>query len=140
MNSYYESLSQNCKNDYLVGVLTTAIGRGDFRNQLALMTDYIQREAYARGVEQGRKEAVIRQEITNKPKRTLLEILAETWVRWPTANHPQAVQQTSLGDIFCSTYGRKRMFGYVEIAQDQDTAVVTEAEWCQARNNLLNNQ
>ena len=145
MNSYYESLSQDEKNDYLVGVLATAIGRGDFRHQLALMTDYIQREAYYRGVEQGRKEAVIQQEIAKKPKRSLLEILAETWVRWPTANHPhanrpQAVQQTSLGDIFCSTHGRNRMFGYLEIARDQDTAVVTEAEWCQARNNLLNNK
>ena len=128
MNSYYESLSQNEKNDYLVGVLTTAIGRGDFRHQLALMTDYIQREAYYRGVEQGRKEAAIQQE-TAKPKRTLAEILAEEWVCWPDV---QAVEQTCLGQVMCTTRGRALTFGDVEIACDQDTAVVTEKKWLEA--------
>ena len=128
MNSYYESLSQNEKNDYLVGVLTTAIGRGDFRHQLALMTDYIQREAYYRGVEQGRKEAVIQKEIA-KPKRTLAEILAEEWVCWPAV---QAVEQTCLGQVMCTTRGRALIFGDVEIACDQDTAVVTEGKWLEA--------
>lgn len=128
MNSYYEGLSQNEKNDYLVGVLTTAIGRGDFRHQLALMTDYIQREAYYRGVEQGRKEAAIQQE-TAKPKRTLAEILAEEWVCWPDV---QAVEQTCLGHVMCTTRGQALIFGEFEVACDQVTAVVTEGKWLEA--------
>ena len=130
MNSYYESLSQDEKNDYLVGVLTTAIGRGDFRHQLALMTDYIQREAYYRGVEQGRKEAVTREEIAKKPKRTLAEILAEEWEVWPEV---QAVEQTCLGHVMCTTQGRALIFGEFEVACDQDTAVVTESKWLGAK-------
>lgn len=135
MNKYYESLSQNERNDYLVGVLTTAIGRGDFRHQVALMTDYIQREAYYRGVEQGRKEIETRiaAEQETKPSRTLLEILAAEWDLWPAAYDPDAVEQTSLGDIFCSTLGRSRRFGTVEIARDQDTAVVTKSMWTAAK-------
>lgn len=60
----------------------------------------------------------------------LLDILVREWKVWPAG---QAVEQTCLGDIFCTTYGRNRMYGYCEIAEDQDIAVVTRAHWEEAR-------
>ena len=129
MNKFYENLSQDEKNDYLVGHLLAAIGRGDFRNQVAMLVDYVQREAYFRGVEQGRKEAEVQQE-PKKPRRRLVEILAEEWTFWPDV---QAVEQTCLGHVMCTARGRNLIFGEVEVASDQDTAVVTESKWLEAK-------
>lgn len=60
----------------------------------------------------------------------LLDILVREWKEWPAG---QAVEQTCLGVIICTTYGHKRMFGYYGIAEDQELAVITREMWEQAR-------
>jgi hypothetical protein len=66
-------------------------------------------------------------------QRHLVEILAENWRVWPAQ---KAVEQTCLGDVYCSTKGRDLMFGNHEIAVDQDSAVVTKEMWSTMRQTL----
>lgn len=56
----------------------------------------------------------------------LVEILARCWKVWQGMD---AVEQTCLGDVFCCTRGRACIFGTYEIAEDQDSAVVTREQW-----------
>jgi hypothetical protein len=66
-------------------------------------------------------------------QRHLVEILAENWRVWPAR---KAVEQTSLGDVYCSAKGRDLMFGNHEIASDQDSVVVTKEMWSTMRQTL----
>ena len=66
-------------------------------------------------------------------QRKLVQILAENWRFWPAR---KTVEQTSLGDVFCSAKGRDLMFGNHEIASDQDSAVVTKEMWSTMRQAL----
>ena len=50
----YESLSFEGKINYWAGGILVAIGGGKFRDAIALMVDYISREAYARGFAEGK--------------------------------------------------------------------------------------
>lgn len=56
----------------------------------------------------------------------LVDILVQNWKVWPAG---VAVEQTSLGDVFCTTKGRAQMYGTHEIASDQSYAVVTKEQW-----------
>lgn len=41
---------------YWVGTLCLAIGKGKFNEEVSLMMDFYQREAYERGIEAGKKQ------------------------------------------------------------------------------------
>lgn len=78
-------------------------------------------------------EAPARQQNPLGGQRNLVEILAENWRVWPAR---KVVEQTSLGDVYCSAKGRDLMFGNHEIASDQGSAVVTKEMWSAMREEL----
>lgn len=51
----YKALSHEGRISFWVGSLIVSIGTGTFRDTVALMVDFIMREAYERGVEAGKE-------------------------------------------------------------------------------------
>ena len=92
--------------------------------------EHFEREWYLRGDQIEGLEAQLTQRQMPADAQTLVKILAANWAVWPAG---QAVEQTSLGDVFCSTKGRAQMFGTHQIASDQDIAAVTREQWSDRR-------